>query len=162
MSRKHIKAASIFQGLSDEHLAAFEAIGKTQMVERWTRIFNEGDPARNLYIVGTGRVALEVALERPDGSHTPRTTVASLGPGDAFGISALVEPHVLTMSAYAVEPSELLLFEGHKLRDILEGNKAVGYVVMRNLAQVLEKRLAGAREAFVYDRALLRRQMSDS
>lgn len=102
-----------------------------------------------------------MALERPDGSFTPRTTVASQGQGDAFGWSALVEPHVLTMSAYAVEPTELVVFEGHKLREFLEGNRQFGYVVMYNVAKLLAGRLAETREAFVFDRALLDKQMTE-
>ncbi len=161
MVNKYIKSAMLFQGLSEEQVAAFDAIAKTVMVEKWVRIIKEGDPARNLCIVGQGRVAIEMALERPDGSYTPRTTVASLGPGEAFGWSALVEPHVLTMSAYAIETTELLTLEGHKLRELLDGNKQIGYVVMSNVAKLLAKRLTEAREAFVYDRALLQRQIGE-
>jgi CRP-like cAMP-binding protein len=157
-----LKSAPLFQGLSEEQLAIFEAIAKPMTAERGTRIIKEGDPARHLCIVRQGRVAIEMALERPDGSYTPRTTVASLGAGEAFGWSALVEPHVLTMSAYAIEPTELLMLEGHKVREVLEGNRQVGYVVMSNVAKLLTRRLTEAREALVYDRELLRRQTGES
>ena len=46
-----------------------------------------------------------------------------------------------------------------KLRELLEGNKIVGYTIMSNLTQMLERRLASTREAFVYDRTLLKKQL---
>lgn len=121
-------------------------------LEKGDRIFEQGEPAVFIYIVQEGRVALEMTLERPDGSLTHTTTVASVGQGEAFGWSALVEPYVLTLSAKAVECCELILIEGQKLREVLKRDGDMGYLVMANVAKLLAGRLMRTREAFVYER----------
>ena len=147
-----LKDSQLFKGLTDTQLQLLSAISRETEAANGSRLFEQGTPAKHLYIVGRGRVALEMRLERPDGSVTHTATVAGAGPGDAFGWSAVVPPHVLTLSAYAQEPSTLVLVEGEKLRELLHRHTEVGYLVMVNLAKLLADRLAQTREAFVYER----------
>ena len=153
MPVKHsLQGSQLFQGLSDEQLQLFSAICEDVPVEKGTRIFEEGEHARFVYVVERGRVALTMRLDRPDGSVTHPTTVASLGPGEAFAWSAIVDPTVLTLSAQAVEDSNLVRIDGEKLREMLNSRRDVGYLVMVNVAKLLGGRLAQTREAFVYER----------
>ena len=127
-------------------------------MEKGTALFTQGEPASHLpashlNVVAQGRVALKMVLERPDGSVTPSIAVASLGPGEAFGWSAIVEPNVFTMSAEAVEDSKLVLIEGSGLQAVLSRHEGAGYRVMANIARVLAQRLSSIREAFVYERS---------
>ena len=154
MTDEHLlRASQLFRGVGDEYLQLFLPICRQVSVEKGAPIFREEEPARFLYIVGQGRVALEMRIERPDGSVAGPTTVESIGPSDAFGWSALVEPHILTLSAKAVEPSKLLLIEAESFRDVLARHTNVGYRVMVNVAELLAERLAQTREAFVYERS---------
>ena len=153
MTSEHfLRASELFRGVGHEHLRLFLPICRQESVEKGAPIFNEGEPAKFLYIVGQGRAALEMRLERPDGSVAGPTTVASIGPGEAFSWSALVEPHILTLSAKAVEPSELLLIGAEAFREALGRYPDLGYLVMVNVAELLAARLAQTREAFVYER----------
>ena len=147
-----LRDSQLFKGLSDAQLQLLSAILRETVVAQGSRLFEQGAPATYLYVVGRGRVGLEMRLERPDGSVTHTTTVASAGAGDAFGWSAVVPPHMLTLSAFAQEPSTLVLVEGEKLRVLLNRNHDVGYLVMVNVANLLADRLAQTREAFVYER----------
>lgn len=147
-----LRCSQLFRGVSDELLDLFLDLCQQVRVEAGTPIFEEDQPARFLYIVGHGRVVLGMRLERPDGSVTDLTTVASVGPGEAFGWSALVTPHVLTLSARSVEPSLLLRIEGEALRSTLSLHSDAGYAVMVNVANLLAERLSQTREALVYER----------
>ena len=153
-----LKVSSLFQGLKDDELNLFTGLCRMLSAKKGERIFNEGQPARNLYLVVSGRVALDMKLDRPDGSVTPVITVSSLGPGEAFGWSAMVEPQVFTLSAEAVENSELISVDGNELNVILNRYKETGYQVMFNVAKLLAQRLSETREAFVYERSWLWRE----
>ncbi|MSQ31796.1 MAG: cyclic nucleotide-binding domain-containing protein [Dehalococcoidia bacterium] len=159
--KNSLKASAPFQGLSDDEMDIFTSSCKKLTVTKGTGVFNEGQPARDLYIVTSGRIALEMRLNRPDGSVTPVITVSSLGPGESFGWSAMIEPQVFTLTAAAVENSELLSLEGKKLIGILGRNKETGYKVMLNVAKLLAWRLSDTREAFVYERSWLWREKGE-
>ena len=150
--------SALLQGATSEELAPFISISKILTAKKGSAIFKEGQPAKDLYIVGTGRVALDMKLDRPDGSITPVTTVASIGPGEAVGLSAVIQPRAFTMSAQAVEDSQLVLMDGEKLKIVLDQNRRVGYIFMFNVAKLLAQRLSETREAFVFERAWLWRE----
>ena len=150
-----MKTSALFQGLSDDELGFFTRSCKKLTVKKGTSVFSEGQAAHELYTVVSGRVALDMKLDRPDGSVTPVVTVSSLGPGESFGWSSMIEPQVFTLTAEAVEDSELIYIDGKKLMVILDRHKETGYKVMLNVAKLLAWRLSDTREAFVYERGWL-------
>ncbi|MBI2165758.1 MAG: cyclic nucleotide-binding domain-containing protein [Chloroflexi bacterium] len=147
-----LKGCWLFDGLSEEQLGLLGTFCGQMQVAEGSVIFREGEPARYLYVVGEGRVGLEMSVQRPDGGLTRPAVVAVLGPGEAFGWSAVVAPHVMTMAARALEPSVVGLLEGKALREVLGCYRDVGYVVMCNLAKLLARRLNQTREALLYER----------
>ena len=157
-----LSRSQVFKGLQEDEVSLFIPLREELTVERGESIFREGNPARYLFVVEEGRVALTMTLSRPDGSVTHPTTVASLGPMEAFGWSSLVEPRVLRFSALAVEPSRLTRLDGRALQAVMEEHPSVGYRVMVNLTQLLGSRLARTREAFVYERDWTFRQELDA
>ena len=115
-----------------------------------------------MYVVGKGRVALNMTLERPDGSTTPPTTVSSVGPGDALGWPAIGGLHFLNSSARTMEDCDLGIINVQELRRTLSQYPRLGYIVMGNIASLLSRKLSDAREAFVYERSWLIHEKSDS
>lgn len=103
-------------------------------------IFREGDHSLYLYIVKSGKIAIEVHLP----SKGARTSL-TVGPGDIFSWSALVEPRIETAGARAVEESEVLGIKGGALTDLCREDLALGSVVYRALTQVISARLIGTR-----------------
>ncbi len=103
-------------------------------------IFREGDPSLHLYIVKTGQVAIEI--------HIPsrgRCNILTVGPGDLFSWSALVEPRIETASARAVEETEALGIKGGALLDLCYEDRAAGFEIYRALASVITERLVATR-----------------
>ena len=157
-----LSRSQVFKGLNEDEVSLFDPLREVLAVEQGEMIFREGNPARYLFVVEEGRVALTMTLSRPDGSVTHPTTVASLGPMEAFGWSSLVEPRVLRFSAVAVEPSRVTRLDGRALQAVMEQHPSVGYRVMVNLTQLLGGRLARTREAFVCERDWTFRQELDA
>jgi len=103
-------------------------------------IFREGDPSLHLYIVKTGHVALEVHVP-PKGNRT----ILTVGHGDVFSWSALVEPRIETASARATEDCEILGIKGGALMDLCREDTEVGFEVYRALAHIITTRLNATR-----------------
>lgn len=147
-----IGKSDLFRGVDARGLALVAGACQRRAVEVGAHVFRQDDAATHLYVVESGRIALEMMLERPDGSVTHVTTVASMGPGETFGWSALVlQSQEFTQSARAVAQSEVVAIEGAALRAVLDADRELGYVVMANAARLLLERLMQTRETFVYE-----------
>lgn len=103
-------------------------------------IFREGDPSLYLYIVKTGKVALEIHVP----SKGYRTTM-TVGPGDIFSWSALVEPRIETAGARAVEEIEVLGIKGGALMDLSREDTQLGFEIYRSLTEAITARLIATR-----------------
>ena len=145
--------SSVFQGVSEEDLELLVPLCREEVAIKGAVILKQGELASCLYLITKGRVALHMILERPDGSSTGRTTVASIGTLEAFGWSALVPPYRGTLSAISIELCTLIAVEGSALSELLSKHRDMGYVVMVNVANLIAERLAETREALVYDRS---------
>ncbi len=141
-----------FAGLSDEHLQLIGTFSHRNAVESGATIFLQGRPAKHLYIVQQGNVSLEMLVPSPSGGATRPTRVSVLGPGEAFGWSALVEPHIFFMSAMALERCELLTVEGEALGEAMRRYPALGNVLLSNLTKLLAQRLHQTRQALIHER----------
>ncbi|MCL5110817.1 MAG: ATP-binding protein [Chloroflexi bacterium] len=136
-----LQASETFEGLPAEDLAALVRFARECTFEPGTTIFSEGQPAHDLYLVVTGRVALEkdIVLDRRGAAR--RATVDVIGRGGVFGWSALVEPRRLTASAVCVEQTLALGFPHAEVEAFLKQHPATGYELMRRLAGVAALRL---------------------
>jgi CRP-like cAMP-binding protein len=68
-------------------------------------------------------------------------TLDILHAGGVFGWSCLIEPHVHTATAKAVNKTELIAVDAAPLRFMLERNPSAGLEVMQRLAKLLARRL---------------------
>lgn len=103
-------------------------------------IFEEGDHSLHLYIVTHGRVAIE--------AHMPgwgARTLDTVGPGEIFSWSALIEPRLETASARALEDTEVLRVKGGALMDACREDPEFGFEIYRTLAEVITERLLAMR-----------------
>src|SRR5947209_3919577 len=106
-------SADILRDVSPETLRKIAAIAKPQVVDDSETLYSIGDPARNVYVVASGR--LRFGLGRP--SHTRGTIIAA---GDILGWAALLEDQPRRIaSVIALERCRLLDIEGEALLKIL-------------------------------------------
>lgn len=103
-------------------------------------IFHEGDHALNLYIVKSGRVSIECHIP-PRGTATIRT----VGPGEWFSWSALIEPRIETASGKALDDCEIVAIRGGAVMDLCREDHEFGFQIYRTLAEVISQRLIETR-----------------
>jgi signal transduction histidine kinase len=146
VSTQALKRARLFEGLSDSELEKIANLSREEEYRAGAIIFEEGDPAHNLYIVEDGEIALETRLDLGPYTAPKLTTIEVLTPGEAFGWSALVEPHTLTSSARCLKTARVITIEGVGLRHLLESDARIGQKVMARLTSIVASRLRETRE----------------
>jgi len=107
-------------------------------------IIAEGGASHYLYIIKSGRVAVEMRMP-PKGRCTIRTGEA----GDMISWSALVEPRRATASLRAVQDTEAFGIKGELLMDECRKDCQLGFELYRALTEVIAGRLNATRLQFV-------------
>ncbi len=103
-------------------------------------VLREGVPTTEFGIVLSGRLALRTLVP-----ERGPVTVLTVEPGDVFGWSAVVEPHVSTSTVMALEPVEALVFDGPALRRLLAADAALAASVYPRLLTAVARRLVATR-----------------
>jgi CRP-like cAMP-binding protein len=135
-----LRKSDLFEGLSDDELAAIARMAREETYEIGAVIFRENDIAKNLYIVREGRVAILIDIGR--GKQTVIDTVCRNG---SFGWSALVPPYILTGTAKVMERTRVIVISGQDLRELCRMNCGTCYTIMEKLATIISSRLKDTR-----------------
>jgi CRP-like cAMP-binding protein len=131
---KHVFAAS----LDPEMLRFLAGCTRNEHYRAGSYLFREGDRASQLFLVRSGRVALE--------SHQPgRGTVVleTCEDGDVVGWSALFEPH--SLDGRALTDTHTFTVDGECLLQKMQNDPKFGYVITRRLLEVVHRRLERTR-----------------
>jgi CRP-like cAMP-binding protein len=137
---ERLKQADLFAGVSDPQLFAIAEYCREETYQDGQTIFSEGDPAKTLYIVERGKIALEKRVQI--GRHsTPRNaTIDYVGPGQMAGFSAVSSPYIYTTSAICTEPTRVVAIGGKELCDYLELHPEVGLKVLEKVIDLVSGR----------------------
>jgi CRP-like cAMP-binding protein len=117
-------------------------------------VFSAGEPATALYLLITGSVDLYDVISDlvlPGGSR--EFFLDSIGPGEVFGISALVEPYSYTLTARAATDLDLVRLDGAELRRLLGQHADLAQAVLGQTTKTLAGRLRDTRVLLAAARA---------
>ena len=154
ISPELLRRYRFFGSLDDAQLRAIAMNTTEESFKRGAILFEEGKTAKALYLLLSGSVDLSFHLDQGDAPKSQRELpVGEINTGEVFGVSALVEPHVLTATARAAQDGSLLKIDGPALRRLLEEDPRVGHKVMCHVAGVLAERLHATRVQLAAARA---------
>ncbi|MGQ9675715.1 MAG: ATP-binding protein [Chloroflexota bacterium] len=144
-----LRGCDLFRELSDEELGCVARISRLESYPAGTTILVAGAVVTNLYVVASGRVALEIRVQI--GSRVPRdANIETLEPGGAFGVSVLVPPYTSAASARCLESVRVVVVDGDGLRKLVEANTGLGLKLMRQINATVSKRRDEAVERLEY------------
>jgi CRP/FNR family cyclic AMP-dependent transcriptional regulator len=118
-----------------EQLRGRTALGKYR---RGDNIFAKGDPATQLFVVFSGRVAIVATAS--DGRES---VISVLGPGALFGEMSLFDGGVRSANARSLTTVHLIAIDFDDVRDVLSRRPEVLWAVVR----ILSRRLRATDEA---------------
>lgn len=136
----------IFEGLTDDELERIANLCREEVYEAGVTIFEEGEAADYLYLVEEGEVVLGMELELQPYASPKQTTIEVATKGEVFGWSALVEPHILTLSAKCTERAKVIVIKGSDLLNLFDNAPHIGHSVMGRVTQVVASRLKDTRQ----------------
>lgn len=115
---------SPFAGLVAESRSALLDIGTVEKLSRRYRIAQQGEPAKNLLLIGSGRVK----LERVTGDRV--FPIGHRGPGETIGETALGNGALCTESAIVLDDTEALFLPLLAFRKLLTVDEALRNAVL--------------------------------
>jgi CRP/FNR family transcriptional regulator, cyclic AMP receptor protein len=105
----------MFCNLTDEALKDYDRIGIMMSHARGAKLFSEGDPARNVFVVCFGQVKISST------SRDGKTMILKIaGPGDVMGLSAVLANVAHEVTAEAIEPCQVKTIRKQDFVDFLD------------------------------------------
>ncbi len=130
-----------FSSLKENHRNKIAGISHIKHFRSGERFFHEGDRQDFIYVLTSGRVALDMFVP-----HHGKVRFSSVEKWDVFGWSSVTpNVHQRTAGAVAVLDGAAVAMDAEKLRLICEADTGLGYLVMRRLAGVVASRLMETR-----------------
>ena len=109
-------------------------------------LFNIGEKATALFLLMKGSIDLHyVVLDENLPALRKDFLIGTINPGDLFGISAMIEPYMLTSTAVTTEPCSLLKIDAVALRNLCEQDHDLAYGLQKQLARTTMERLHATR-----------------
>jgi CRP/FNR family cyclic AMP-dependent transcriptional regulator len=142
VSPELLRRFPFFSGLTDEEIKSIAMVSDEERHEANTFIFREGDKAQKMYVLIEGTVDIMV---NTDEEGLERETVSTLTHGDVFCWSAVVEPNLLTASAFAATPARVVAIDGAGLRAMFELDCHLGFRILQKAAVIISSRLKDTR-----------------
>lgn len=124
---------SPFRELEPDGKHALLELGVLERIARRTRIAQQGEPAKCLLVIGSGRVK----LERANGDQL--FAIGHRGPGETVGETALAGSSHMTESAVVLDDAEVLSLPLPGLRKLMASDDGVRKAI---LGILVETRLA--------------------
>jgi CRP/FNR family cyclic AMP-dependent transcriptional regulator len=139
-----LRTCEVFSGLTDEELAQILPFCEEKSYTKDSRMFNEGDVADTFYILREGQVRLEYEI-CPQPDYCQDATLLLDRPGDFMGWSSLVKPRRLTAYGVCVTDIRVITIDGKRLNELMERDSHIGFVVVKELAGLINNRLKEAK-----------------
>jgi CRP/FNR family cyclic AMP-dependent transcriptional regulator len=134
---KLLKGVELFAGLDDSQLDRLAQISRLAQYKDGDIVFARGEPGSRLYVISEGQV--EVILdEDPENAQA----FVYLGRGQIFGEMALIDygERSATIRCGSVNAT-LAVMDREDFERLCASDTAIGYVVMRNMANDLSFKL---------------------
>lgn len=126
---------SLLAGLDEDVRREVVAACRRRRFRRGEVVFHEGDPGDSLFLVTSGRVAIQQTTRLGD-----VVILALYGPGEAFGEMALLrEDRSRTATAVAARPTELLALHRRDFAALRDREPSVDRLLLEALGARVER-----------------------
>lgn len=152
--KEELKNSFVFRKLDEEELEKILPLCTEEEHPAGTELYREGNFADKLYIVRKGKTALDLKNNMVPYGPPNRMIVDMISPGDTMGWSAVVQPHIYTLSCRCVEDCSLISISGLGLMDLISRECHIGLKVMTAIAKIIATRLTHTRVLIIGERGL--------
>jgi CRP/FNR family transcriptional regulator, cyclic AMP receptor protein len=127
-------------GLTEHQLGLLAPLTSRSMFHAGNRIFSQGTPAEQFWLITHGRVFLDTEVPGYD-----NFVLETLKPGAVLGWSWLFTPYRWQFGAVATSTTDAITFNGPLVRALCQRDPALGYELTTRFLQIMGERLQSAR-----------------
>ena len=142
--KEDLRHCELFAELEDAELEMICPLCSERSYSAGETIFAAEEQADELYVLREGRVTLQIQL-RSGVELSGDVTIEDLRPGHIFGWSSVVKQQRFTATARALEPTRVYALRTSDLNALFTKHTHIGFVVMKQLANVISSRLRHTR-----------------
>ena len=146
--KENIQDLDLFYKFSEKEIFTLLDIHQTLHFKKDQVIIEESNIEFDFYLLTSGEVSVEMSKVE-DSSSSNKKQITTLGPGESFGEITFLEGMRRSATIRALSDVTVMRFDGEKLYSILENEKEIGYLFMKNLATILSRRVRDLNEKWV-------------
>jgi CRP-like cAMP-binding protein len=135
MSIESLKRDAVFEFLRPDQVDALSNAARLVRFKPGDIIYQKGEPARDIYIVLSGQVAL-----RLPGKGGVNIIIDELTQGDIFGSCVSFSLGSYALTAQSTENCELLCIQASVLKELLEEDSRMGYAIQSKISEIYFRR----------------------
>jgi CRP/FNR family cyclic AMP-dependent transcriptional regulator len=128
------------EGLSPEVVGVLADIARLVNAPTGTILFEEGSHQDEIFVLSSGRAALEMNVPRRG-----RVRLLTVGAGELLGWSELIDEGTMTSTAVVTKDATLVGLSSRRLLELCEQDPKFGYMLMKQTAKAVSRRLVATR-----------------
>ncbi|NMC11395.1 MAG: cyclic nucleotide-binding domain-containing protein [Chloroflexi bacterium] len=144
ISPELLRRYPFFGSLSADQLKQIAMMSDEVSLAAGVTILEEGKPAQAIYLLMEGAVDVFFSV-----SENKEFFVAEINPGEAFGISAMVDPYTVTTSVRTSKTSRVIKISATELRKACAEDSVLAAAVYQHIAKSAIERLDATRVQLV-------------
>ena len=133
-----LEKTGLARDLAHEELTTLAKLAREINYPSGTAILREDSRSRDLYLIKKGRISVQLRLSSEDGREE---LLYSMRDGQLFGELALLDGSPRSATVRAEDDVVVYKFDYDELLSLLEEQTHIGYIFMRNIAQVISARV---------------------
>ncbi len=140
ISPELLRRYPFFGTLTPNQLKQIAMISEEVSITSGVTILQEGKIAQDIYLMIEGGIDIYFPI-----TQEKEFFVTEINPGEPFGISAMVEPYLLSASVRTSKPSRVIKISATELRKACSQDKELAAVVFQQIAKSAMERLNATR-----------------
>ena len=135
-----LRSMHAFQNLDALHLHKLASIARATKFEEGEIIYRPGDVGQAIYLIQTGKIAVEMELV-----DYGSVRLFTLGPGQLFGWSSLFPTRRKHARARVLQPAQIIVINASQLRHLFRQDHEFERDIMNCMTEAVVDRVRGAR-----------------
>ncbi len=135
ITEKDLKQFVMLSYLSDDMLKKLLSITEILLFDKNEMVFRQGEKAERLYLLKKGLILLEHRI-----SDKITIALSSIKPRYSFGWSAMLDEEYFSSDAICPEHCIVYSFKASWLKEIMEADHSLGFIISQRLLYVVKKR----------------------
>lgn len=144
ISPELLRRYPFFGFMEDNELKAVAMIAEEETFAKGTEIIQVDTPANKLYFLEEGSASNYFIVEDLN-KNRKELFIDNINPGEIFGFSALLEPHVYTATVRTEQESRVIKIDGVALRALCQFDPHLSCDLYQATAKVIMQRLKDTR-----------------